>query len=77
MHSPHRGHHFGRAQSARSHYIRVVRPARRLVKTEIVLPKSRAGRAAVIGGLVMGGTVAVMMVALFTAFLFETFRGMR
>ena len=54
-----------------------MRPARRLVKTEIVLPKSRLGRAAVIGGLVMGGTVAVMMVALFTAFLFETVRTMR
>jgi hypothetical protein len=48
-----------------------------MVKTEIVLPKSRAGRAAVIGGLVVGGTVAVMMVALFTAFLFETVRTMR
>jgi len=48
-----------------------------MVKTEIVLPKSRAGRAAVIGSLVVGGTVAVMMVALFTAFLFETFRTMQ
>lgn len=54
-----------------------MRPARRLVKTEIVLPKSPAGRAAVIGGLVVGGTVAVMMVALFSAFLFETVRTMR
>jgi hypothetical protein len=54
-----------------------VRPARRLVKTEIVLPQSTVGRAAVIGGLVVGGTVAVMMVALFTAFLFETVRTMR
>jgi len=51
-----------------------VRPARRLIKTEIVLPASPVGRAVVIGGLVVGGTVAVMMLALFTAFLFETIR---
>ncbi len=51
-----------------------MRPVRRLIKTEIVLPESPVGRAAVIGGLVVGGTVAVMMVALFTAFLFETIR---
>jgi len=51
-----------------------VRPTRRLIKTEIVLPESSIGRAAVIGGLVVGGTAAVAMVALFTAFLFETFR---
>jgi hypothetical protein len=54
-----------------------MRPARRLIKTEIVLPRSPAGRAAVIGGLVVGGTVAVMMVALFAAFLFETIRTYR
>jgi hypothetical protein len=54
-----------------------VRPARRLIKTEIFLPKSPAGRAVVIGSLVAGGTVAVMMVALFTAFLFETIRTYR
>jgi hypothetical protein len=54
-----------------------MRPARRLIKTEVVLPKSPAGRAIVIGSLVAGGTVAVMMVALFTAFLFETFRTAR
>jgi hypothetical protein len=54
-----------------------MRPARRLIKTEIVLPQSPAGRALVIGGLVVGGTVAVMMVALFTAFIFETVRTYR
>jgi hypothetical protein len=42
-----------------------------------VLPSSRVGRAAVIGSLVVGGTVAVMMVALFVAFLFETVRTYR
>ncbi len=51
-----------------------VRPARRLIKTEIVLPRSPVGRLVVIGGLVVGGTVAVVMVALFTAFVFETIR---
>lgn len=51
-----------------------MRPVRRLIKTEVFLPQSPAARAAVIGGLVVGGTVAVMMVALFTAFLFETIR---
>ncbi len=56
---------------------RNMRPARRLIKTEIDLPKSPAGRALVIGGLVVGGTVAVMMVALFTAFIFETVRTYR
>jgi predicted alpha/beta-hydrolase family hydrolase len=56
---------------------RNMRPARRLIKTEIVLPRSLAGRALVIGGLVVGGTVAVMMVALFTAFIFETVRTYR
>jgi hypothetical protein len=54
-----------------------MRPARRLIKTEIVLPKSPAGRVVVVGGLVVGGTVAVVMVALFTAFLFETIRTYR
>jgi predicted alpha/beta-hydrolase family hydrolase len=61
----------------RSATFRNMRPVRRLIKTEIVLPRSRAGRALVIGGLVAGGTVAVMMVALFTAFLFETVRTYR
>jgi hypothetical protein len=51
-----------------------VRPARRFIKTELALPESPLGRIAVIGGLVVGGTVAVMMVALFTAFIFETIR---
>jgi hypothetical protein len=51
-----------------------VRPARRLIKTELILPESPVGRVAVIGALVVGGTVALMMVALFTAFLFETLR---
>ncbi len=54
-----------------------MRPARRLVKTEIVLPASPVGRVAVIVALAVGGTVAVVMVALFVAFLFETFRTMR
>jgi hypothetical protein len=51
-----------------------VRPARRIIKTEIVLPESAAGRFAVIGGLVVGGTVALTMVALFAVFLIETLR---
>ncbi len=54
-----------------------MRPARRFVKTEIVLPASPVGRAAVITALAVGGTVAVVMVALFVAFLFETVRTMR
>jgi hypothetical protein len=54
-----------------------MRPARRFIKTEIELPRSPLGRAAVIGGLVVGGTVAVMMVALFTAFILETLRTAR
>ncbi len=54
-----------------------MRPARRLIKTEIELPRSPVGRAAVIGGLVVGGTVAVTMVVLFAAFIFETFRTVR
>jgi hypothetical protein len=51
-----------------------VRPSRRFIKTEIVLPETAIGRAAVIGGLVVGGTAAVAMVVLFTAFLIETLR---
>jgi hypothetical protein len=51
-----------------------VRPARRFIKTEISLPESPAGKLAVIGGLVVGGTVALGMVLLFTAFLVETLR---
>jgi hypothetical protein len=51
-----------------------VRPTRRLIKTEIVLPETALGRAAVIGSLVVGGTAAAAMVALFTVFLIETFR---
>jgi hypothetical protein len=43
----------------------------------LVLPQSAAGRAVVIGALIVGGTVAVMMVALFVAFLFETLRTLR
>jgi hypothetical protein len=54
-----------------------MRPARRFIKTEIELPKSPAGRFVVIGSLVAGGTVAVMMVALFTAFICETLRTAR
>jgi hypothetical protein len=45
-----------------------------LIKTEIVLPETALGRAAVIGGLVVGGTAAAAMVVLFTVFLIETFR---
>ena len=52
-----------------------MQPARRLVKTELVLPPSPAGKLAVIGGLVVGGVVALAMVALVSVFLFETFRG--
>jgi hypothetical protein len=52
-----------------------VRPARRLVKTELVLPETRSGKAAVLAGLVVGGAVALAMVALVSIFLFETFRG--
>lgn len=51
-----------------------VRPARRIVRTELALPESGPARTLVIAGLVVGGTVAVVMVALFTAFLFETIR---
>jgi LPS O-antigen subunit length determinant protein (WzzB/FepE family) len=51
-----------------------VRPVRRIVKTELALPRSGPARTLVIAGLVVGGTVAVVMVALFTAFLFETIR---
>ncbi len=64
----------GRASCARSE---PVRPARRFVKTEIVLPASPVGRAAVITALAVGGTVAIVMVALFVAFVFETVRTMR
>lgn len=39
-----------------------------------MLPASPAGKVAVIAGLVLGGSVALTMVALFTAFLVETFR---
>ena len=52
-----------------------MRPARRLVKTELVLPASLPGKIAVIGGLVLGGVVALAMVSLVSVFLFETFRG--
>jgi hypothetical protein len=51
-----------------------VRSSRRIIKTELALPDTALGRLAVIGGLVVGGTAALAMVALFTAFLFETFR---
>jgi hypothetical protein len=51
-----------------------VRPPRRFIKTEIFLPETTLGRAAVIGGLVVGGTAAAALVVLFTAFLVETFR---
>ncbi len=54
-----------------------MRPARRFIKTELALPASPAGRAAVYAALFVGGTVAVAMVALFVAFLFETLRTMR
>ena len=74
---PRSGHHFRAAPEWPPGYRSGMRPARRFIKTEIELPRSPAGRFAVIGGLVVGGTVAVMMVALFTAFLFETFRAAR
>jgi len=51
-----------------------VRPARRLVRTELVLPSSLLGRIGVLGALFVGGTVALAMVALVSIFLFETFR---
>lgn len=51
-----------------------MRPARRLVRTELVLPPSFLGRVGVLGALVVGGTVAIAMVALVSIFLFETFR---
>ncbi len=44
------------------------------MKTELVLPESAAGRLAVIGSMVVGGTVALAMVVLFATFLAETFR---
>ncbi len=55
-------------------YIRAVRPARRLVRTELVFPSSFLGRVGVIIALVVGGTVAIAMVSLVSVFLFETFR---
>ena len=45
---------------------------RRLIKTELALPPSGLGRAAVIVGLVLGGTVAVLMFVVFGAFVIET-----
>lgn len=51
-----------------------MRPARRLVRTELVLPSSFLGRVGVLLALVVGGTVAIAMVALVSVFLFETFR---
>jgi hypothetical protein len=51
-----------------------MRTPRRFIKTEIVLPETALGRATVIGGLVVGGTVAMTMVVLFTVFLLETFK---
>jgi len=47
---------------------------RRLIKTELALPPSGLGRVAVLAGLVLGGTVAILMFAVFGAFLIETFR---
>lgn len=66
--------HFARANRGGDGYTRAMRPTRRLIKTEIVLPETTVGRAAVIGSLVVGGTVAVTMVALFAVFLIETFK---
>jgi hypothetical protein len=54
-----------------------MRPARRLIKTELALPSSTAGRAAVFAALFVGGMVAIAMVSLFVAFLVETFRTAR
>ncbi len=47
---------------------------RRLIKTELELPPPGPRRLAVIAGLVLGGTVAVLMFAVFGAFLVETLR---
>jgi hypothetical protein len=47
---------------------------RRLIKTELALPPSGLGRVAVIAGLVLGGAVAVLMFAVFGAFVVETLR---
>jgi hypothetical protein len=47
---------------------------RRLIKTELALPPTALGRVAVLAGLVVGGAVAILMVAVFGAFLLETFR---
>ena len=47
---------------------------RRWIKTELELPTSGPGRLAVVAGLVLGGTVAVLMFAVFGAFLVETLR---
>ncbi len=51
-----------------------MRPARRLVRTELVFPPSLLGRIGVTVALVVGGSVAIAMVALVSIFLFETFR---
>lgn len=51
-----------------------VRPARRIVKTELDLPREPGARAAVIAALIVGGSVALGMVILFSVFLYETFR---
>jgi hypothetical protein len=51
-----------------------MRPSRRFIKTELILPETAMGKVGVIVGLVVGGTVAMTMVALFSIFLFETFR---
>jgi uncharacterized protein involved in exopolysaccharide biosynthesis len=50
---------------------------RRIIKTELVLPPSGPQRALVLAGLVVGGIVAVAMVALVTVFIVETIRGLR
>jgi hypothetical protein len=47
---------------------------RRLIKTELELPPPGPRRLAVLAGLVLGGTVAVLMFAVFGAFLIETLR---
>ena len=52
-----------------------MRRPRRFIKTELLLPGTAAGRLAVIGSMVVGGTVALAMVVLFATFLAETFRG--
>jgi len=42
-----------------------------------VLPRTRSGKYAVLAALAIGGSVAVAMVVLFTAYLVETVRNIQ